>query len=78
MSNNMFTELTISGMWIGHGVQEDCVLLVGWCHGEMLPDIIAIEDCRGTLSGTNFMNNLVSSPMLMDHLRDMICERFEV
>lgn len=72
-----FTELTISGLWIDWGVSEDCVITVGWRNTVTFPEILGVEDCRGSITGTNYIDKLVLTPTLRDHLRDMICEMLE-
>ena len=75
---NYLTEFNISGMWVAGGVSEDCTLAVGWRYEDDLPRVLKVEDCRGALSGTNYIDHLDVSPQLMDHIRDMILEIYEV
>lgn len=73
-----FTDLTVCGMWVDNGVSEDCHMLVGWRNTITFPEILAVEECHGVISGTNYIDRLMLSPALRDHLRDMICEIYEV
>ena len=72
--------MNISGLWVDWGVQEDCTIEVIWRydHDDPLPTILGVDECRGSMSGTNYIDKLIVTPQLLDHLRDMICERFEM
>jgi hypothetical protein len=74
----MFSDLRISGIWINWGVSEDCWLVVGGRNTIELPEILGIEECYGVQTGTDYLDQLILSPALRDHLRDCICERLEV
>ena len=72
------TDLTVSGMWVDFGVSEDVIMSVAWRHERDTIKVIEVSNCYGSYSGTNYTDILHPCPDLMNHLRDMIIERYEV
>lgn len=70
-------QLEISGLWVGAGVQENCLIEIVWLDGYDGPVIRHVDSCRGTVSGTDYFHQLDLNPHFLEHIKDLVAERYE-
>ena len=72
------TDIEVSGQWLDSFVSENLIMAVAWRDDGESIKVIEVADCYGSHSGTNYMQLLRVCPELINHLRDMVIERYEV
>lgn len=73
----MHEQMEISGYWIGAGVSENCIIGVMWMDGYDGPVIRHVDSCRGIVTGTDYYTQLDLNPHFLEHIADMVAERYE-
>ena len=74
----MREQIEISGVWVGAGVHENCIVEIVWIDGYEGPVIRHVDSCRGVQTGADYFYQLDLNSHFLEHLSDMIAERYEV